>query len=95
MPFKVIKGIKQAGKILDKEKPSVIFSKGGFVAIPTVIAGARSVSQVEKNAKAMHLKLTESEISVLDGISEDIKQKMGANLDPWRSKGGPAEPKIR
>ena len=41
MPFKVIKGIKQAGKILDKEKPSVIFSKGGFVAIPTVIAGAR------------------------------------------------------
>jgi hypothetical protein len=41
MPFKVIKGIKQAGKILDKEKTSVIFSKGGFVAIPTVIAGAR------------------------------------------------------
>ena len=63
--------------------------------VTTVIAGARSVSQVEKNAKAMHLKLTESEISVLDGISEDIKQKMGANLDPWRSKGGPAEPKIR
>lgn len=38
IPFKVIKGIVEAGKILDKEKPSVVFSKGGYVSIPTVIA---------------------------------------------------------
>lgn len=37
-PFKVIKGIFQAKRILDKEKPSVVFSKGGFVAVPVVIA---------------------------------------------------------
>ncbi|MBO5714392.1 MAG: UDP-N-acetylglucosamine--N-acetylmuramyl-(pentapeptide) pyrophosphoryl-undecaprenol N-acetylglucosamine transferase, partial [Clostridia bacterium] len=39
MPFKVIKGINQAGKILDKLKPDVIFSKGGYVSLPIVIAG--------------------------------------------------------
>ncbi len=38
IPFEVTSGIIQAGKILDKLKPDVIFSKGGYVAIPTVIA---------------------------------------------------------
>ncbi|ACD52855.1 UDP-diphospho-muramoylpentapeptide beta-N- acetylglucosaminyltransferase [Clostridium botulinum] len=37
-PFKVLKGIKDANKILKKEKPDVVFSKGGFVAVPVVIA---------------------------------------------------------
>lgn len=37
-PFKVMKGIMEARKILTKEKPDVIFSKGGFVAVPVVIA---------------------------------------------------------
>jgi len=39
-PFKIIKGIAQATKILSKEKPDVIFSKGGFVAVPVVIAAS-------------------------------------------------------
>ena len=39
-PFKIIKGIVQAIKILSKEKPDVIFSKGGFVAVPVVIAAS-------------------------------------------------------
>lgn len=37
-PFKVIKGIFQAMRILSKEKPDVVFSKGGFVSVPVVIA---------------------------------------------------------
>ena len=37
-PLKVIKGISEANKILKKEKPNVVFSKGGFVAVPVVIA---------------------------------------------------------
>lgn len=37
-PFKIIKGVGQSIKILSKEKPDVIFSKGGFVAVPVVIA---------------------------------------------------------
>ena len=39
-PFKIIKGIAQALMILSKEKPDVIFSKGGFVAVPVVIAAS-------------------------------------------------------
>lgn len=39
-PFKVMKGVMQAKKILSKEKPDVIFSKGGFVAVPVVIAAS-------------------------------------------------------
>ncbi|WP_024615180.1 undecaprenyldiphospho-muramoylpentapeptide beta-N-acetylglucosaminyltransferase [Clostridium sp. Ade.TY] len=39
-PFKVMKGIVQARKILSKEKPNVIFSKGGFVTVPVVIAAS-------------------------------------------------------
>ena len=39
-PFKVMKGVCQALSILSKEKPDVIFSKGGFVAVPVVIAAS-------------------------------------------------------
>lgn len=37
-PFKVLKGIFQAKKIIKREKPDIIFSKGGFVTVPVVIA---------------------------------------------------------
>ncbi|MBE6062446.1 MAG: undecaprenyldiphospho-muramoylpentapeptide beta-N-acetylglucosaminyltransferase [Clostridium butyricum] len=39
-PFKVMKGTVQALRILSKEKPDVIFSKGGFVAVPVVVAAS-------------------------------------------------------
>lgn len=39
LPFKLIKSINMTKKILQKINPSVIFSKGGFVSIPTCIAG--------------------------------------------------------
>ena len=41
MPFIVSAGIIKAGKILDKIKPDVVFSKGGYVSIPTVIAAKK------------------------------------------------------
>ncbi|MCM8711724.1 undecaprenyldiphospho-muramoylpentapeptide beta-N-acetylglucosaminyltransferase [Clostridium sp. SYSU_GA19001] len=37
-PFRVLKGIKQAYDIIKKEKPNIVFSKGGFVAVPVVLA---------------------------------------------------------
>ncbi len=39
-PFRVIKGVGEAISIISKVKPDVIFSKGGFVAVPVVIAGS-------------------------------------------------------
>ena len=37
-PFKVIKGYTEARKLLKKINPDIIFSKGGFVTVPVVIA---------------------------------------------------------
>ncbi len=37
-PFKVIKGLGQAIRLIHKIKPDVIFSKGGFVSVPVVLA---------------------------------------------------------
>ena len=36
-PFKVIKGVFEAKAIIKKEKPNVVFSKGGFVSVPVVL----------------------------------------------------------
>lgn len=37
-PFKVIKGLGQSFRLLGKIKPNVVFSKGGFVSVPVVLA---------------------------------------------------------
>lgn len=37
-PFKVLKGYSQSVKLLKKLKPDVVFSKGGFVSVPVVLA---------------------------------------------------------
>lgn len=41
IPFTLNNGIKQAKKLIEKLKPDVIFSKGGYVALPTVIAAKK------------------------------------------------------
>ena len=40
-PFRVIKGFGEARRLIKKLKPDVIFSKGGFVSVPVVLAGKR------------------------------------------------------
>lgn len=37
-PFRVIKGLKQSVSLLRRLKPDVVFSKGGFVSVPVVLA---------------------------------------------------------
>lgn len=39
-PFRVIKGYSEAKKYLKEIRPDIIFSKGGFVSVPVVRAGA-------------------------------------------------------
>ncbi len=41
IPFKLLSGISQAKKIIKAEEPNVVFSKGGFVSLPVVIAAKR------------------------------------------------------
>lgn len=40
-PFRVLKGFGEANKLIKSLKPDVIFSKGGFVSVPVVMAGKR------------------------------------------------------
>jgi UDP-N-acetylglucosamine--N-acetylmuramyl-(pentapeptide) pyrophosphoryl-undecaprenol N-acetylglucosamine transferase len=40
IPFRLLKGVKEAKAILKHIKPNVIFSKGGFVALPVALAGS-------------------------------------------------------
>ena len=39
-PFRVIAGALQSVAIIGKLKPSIVFSKGGFVSVPVVVGGA-------------------------------------------------------
>ena len=39
IPFRLLKGYKESKKIISQIKPDVIFSKGGYVSLPTVYAG--------------------------------------------------------
>lgn len=41
IPFKLLRSVSQAKKILKKLRPSVIFSKGGYVSLPVILAGAK------------------------------------------------------
>lgn len=40
-PFKVLKGYSQSVKLMKKLKPDIVFSKGGFVSVPVVLAAKR------------------------------------------------------
>ncbi len=41
-PFRVIKGFSEANKLMMELKPSIVFSKGGFVSVPVVIAAKKN-----------------------------------------------------
>ena len=41
-PFKVLKGYAEARRLMKKLKPDIVFSKGGFVAVPVVMAASRA-----------------------------------------------------
>ena len=40
-PFRVLKGYKQASSLIKKLEPDIVFSKGGFVSVPVVLAAKR------------------------------------------------------
>lgn len=40
-PFKVLKGYGEASRLMKKLKPDIVFSKGGFVTVPVVLAAKR------------------------------------------------------
>ncbi len=60
-PFRVIKGHSQARKLLKELKPDVVFSKGGFVAVPVVLA-----------AKQRHIPVIIHESDMTPGLANKL-----------------------
>lgn len=60
-PFKVLKGFFQAKKLLRKIKPDIVFSKGGFVSVPVVLA-----------AKTRHIPAIIHESDLTPGLANKI-----------------------
>ena len=63
-PFRVIKGYGQAISLMKKIKPDVVFSKGGFVSIPVVLA-----------AKHCHIPAIIHESDITPGLANRIAIK--------------------
>ncbi|MBO5373521.1 MAG: undecaprenyldiphospho-muramoylpentapeptide beta-N-acetylglucosaminyltransferase [Lachnospiraceae bacterium] len=60
-PFKVIKGLGQSIRLLRKLKPDIVFSKGGFVSVPVVLA-----------AKFCHIPVIIHESDITPGLANKI-----------------------
>ena len=60
-PFKVLKGFSEAAKLLKKLKPDVVFSKGGFVSVPVVLA-----------AKQQHIPVIIHESDMTPGLANKL-----------------------
>lgn len=60
-PFKVIKGLGQSIRLLGKLKPDIIFSKGGFVSVPVVLA-----------ARLRHIPVIIHESDITPGLANKI-----------------------
>lgn len=69
LPFNVLKGIVEAGKILDKEKPNAVFSKGGYVALPVIIA-----------AKSRNIPIISHESDYTIGLANKITAKFSKKV---------------
>ncbi|MBF7017125.1 undecaprenyldiphospho-muramoylpentapeptide beta-N-acetylglucosaminyltransferase [Staphylococcus durrellii] len=67
--FKVLKGILDARKILKKEKPDLLFSKGGFVSVPVVIA-----------AKSLKIPTIIHESDLTPGLANKIALKFAMKI---------------
>ncbi|MBI5975463.1 undecaprenyldiphospho-muramoylpentapeptide beta-N-acetylglucosaminyltransferase [Staphylococcus canis] len=67
--FKVLKGIIDARKILKREKPDMLFSKGGFVSVPVVLA-----------AKSLNIPTIIHESDLTPGLANKIALKFAKKL---------------
>lgn len=64
IPFKLLKSINDAKKILKEIKPNIIFSKGGYVSVPVVLA-----------AKKLKIPVISHESDISMGLSNKIIYK--------------------
>lgn len=68
-PFKVMAGVFQALSVIRKVKPTIIFSKGGFVSVPVVIA-----------AKLTNVPVVVHESDVTPGLANKLAQPFASHV---------------
>lgn len=68
-PFRVIKGMFQAKKLLQELKPDIVFSKGGFVSVPVVRAAGKC-----------HIPAISHESDMTPGLANKISAKYAAKV---------------
>ncbi|HSP48227.1 MAG TPA: undecaprenyldiphospho-muramoylpentapeptide beta-N-acetylglucosaminyltransferase [Clostridiaceae bacterium] len=68
-PFKVTKGLFEAMRILRRENPSIVFSKGGFVSVPVVMA-----------AKFLKIPVLSHESDMTPGLANRISLRFSDKL---------------
>ncbi|MBR2870036.1 MAG: undecaprenyldiphospho-muramoylpentapeptide beta-N-acetylglucosaminyltransferase [Clostridia bacterium] len=69
IPFKLFRGINQAKGILKQVNPSIVFSKGGFVSVPVVIA-----------CKQLNIPVVSHESDLSIGLANKINAKLSKKL---------------
>ena len=68
-PFRVLKGYFQAKKIMKREKPAIVFSKGGFVSVPVVLA-----------AKKRHIPAIIHESDITPGLANKLAMRGASKI---------------
>jgi len=53
--------------------------------VTAILAGARKPDQIIGNARAADLELTEETLKSLSDATQEVKESIGANADPWRT----------
>lgn len=84
LPFKLLRAVKQAKKILKKLRPNVIFSKGGFVSVPVILA-----------AKSLKIPIVCHESDLSMGLANKIGSRYATTVcttfektaEPFKNKG--------
>lgn len=99
IPFSVTKGIISSEKIIEKLKPNVVFSKGGYVSFPVVVASHRKKIPVISHESDLTLGLA-NKLSIpfctkiLTSFKETAKQiKKGEYVGPPLKKYAPVNKK--
>ncbi|GIN84933.1 UDP-N-acetylglucosamine--N-acetylmuramyl-(pentapeptide) pyrophosphoryl-undecaprenol N-acetylglucosamine transferase 2 [Heyndrickxia sporothermodurans] len=67
--FRVLRGCVQARRILKKLKPSIVFSKGGFVSVPVIIA-----------ARSLKIPIFIHESDMTPGLANKISQRFATKI---------------
>ncbi|QCJ45433.1 undecaprenyldiphospho-muramoylpentapeptide beta-N-acetylglucosaminyltransferase (plasmid) [Bacillus sp. S3] len=67
--FRVLKGILEARKLLKKLKPKLVFSKGGFVSVPVIIA-----------ASSLKIPIYIHESDLTPGLANKISQRFATKI---------------